>query len=586
MRFYITLRFEEEVRNVLSWLIMADPVAKSTLEEVDSSDEELEKKTEKQKERAAKKKAKEDEKKKKKEGGSKWTMTAFTAPSGEKENAPSGSVEKDKKPRDPNKKTFGEKFKAAFTIKKKNADTGAGMFDSGRQAGSFQYPQSHEAAMNAMALESGINNPSGIINWRTDPVTRENVPPEPISNYGTRSFAPNHKYYKWDLLRADEAAKLNGNRNWLSSLEFSPDYLEGNRDYVPKPPFQFGIPWSPFLPSQPQQVEFYFHTPLKVTLQSLIDKYESIGRIPMKISHDILRSRLSRTVPGLLEDQALYHVLPYQIDILEQESSGFPVTLDVQITSHLPSKQIAGEEKTESYASWSNTGGVAIGNEGATDVTEDSFHYHHLVKRDSSKEFDQGKPAFKASSFINSADFSRFVNMDLESIRSKLADNIRSLNGPPVVLPDGSSVQNLWYFVPAPAEDQYKLNVDQDIQYLIISLWSQLRAIAQQRAGSDFGKSIPTMKEDGIRYLGVFKFDLDGLLANLETELAKSKRLMNLKDLTVWLRPEAGSIGWEEIKQKAATNFSNKVEELYPYFSIRLLFTFLPYSYLAHHKVL
>jgi len=72
----------------------------------------------------------------------------------------------------------------------------------------------------------------------------------------------------------------------------------------------------------------------------------------------------------------------------------------------------------------------------------------------------------------------------------------------------------------------------------------------------------------------------------LETELAKSKRLMNLKDLTVWLRPEAGSIGWEEIKQKAATNFSNKVEELYPYFSIRLLFTFLPYSYLAHHKVL
>jgi len=64
LRFYITLRFEEEVRNVLSWLIMADPVAKSTLEEVDSSDEELEKKTEKQKERAAKKKAKEDEKKK------------------------------------------------------------------------------------------------------------------------------------------------------------------------------------------------------------------------------------------------------------------------------------------------------------------------------------------------------------------------------------------------------------------------------------------------------------------------------------------------------------------------------------------
>jgi hypothetical protein len=271
--------------------------------------------------------------------------------------------------------------------------------------------------------------------------------------------------------------------------------------------------------------EFYARPKAKDSLNNRTPIADEHGEFSLSFTANQLRTLLERQVPGVGQNE--YDVIPYRIE-LRNEFSNLPVTYHATLTAAAP--------RGGGSVQWSTpTGGHTMGK-----LNYDTGVTHHVIYREQRIQSEsEQRVLFEADPRYNSAEFSRWINVD----RAKLLQELEESRG---------DVERQFAFIPCPPETAVEAQTI--LQFVCIDEWERLGRVCREK-----NLSVPSTSM--VNQQLTFKIPFEALEYVISDHLRMINRdsmVMKLDDLKLTLvplrqkgiqGPSSQSIGENDIHQ-------------------------------------
>lgn len=304
------------------------------------------------------------------------------------------------------------------------------------------------------------------------------------------------------------------------------------------------FPKQPHVAERTAYMEFHFGMPSKMSLSEFTARYSRGGRIVLPLDNKVLALSLGDRIKNVTTND--YDIIVYNVEITSMRST-LPCTYKARLTAKSGPRSTDPVQRSgggsgggtiaapvTSRVDWFQPMGIS-----STATQADHATYHQLVYP-GTLHTHSNTPivAFKASAEVNSADFTRWLEVDFRRLCDDILEHSAKTNG--------------YCVFAAPSENERKTS-----SMLVFMAWTYWAQLHKYTPASRNKPEIKSSEASGnARYIHVAKEAMIALAQDIEKRVDKPRRVMRLDELQLELTPISVPAWTSVVKRSEKTAMS------------------------------